>query len=213
MKQSTKGSSSKRGAGSTSTSRRPSTSRSNLREEDQYDERSMGSRSGSMRDEGREGVRTISGRYSDFEDYGGSSRNRQDRDESDRGFARGGRRGEHSSVNDQDFYEGSSRSPWRDTYDTDRNDMYRGSSRSQNYGGQGRGYSEYESNDDSRMNSRGSRYGSSRSYNDSSGYDRGGIDRERYSDRDNRFMNNYDNQDESMEDEYGYRQRYNENRY
>jgi len=235
--QQTKSASSKRGTHPTTkraAAKRSSTgssgrSRSNLREEDQY-ERSMGTRGeregrgvGSQRDQGyrnndygREGVRTISGRYSDFEDYGGSSRNWQDRDESDRGFARSGRRGEYSSSRDQDFYEGSSgSSPWRETYDTDRNDSYRGSSRSQNYGGQGRGYSEFESDDNSRMNPRGSRYGSYRGYNEGSDY----SDRDRESrygssrDRDERWMNNYDNQDESVEDEYGYRERYNENRY
>lgn len=214
--QQTKSASSKRGTHPTTkraTSKRSATasagrSRSNLREEDHY-ERSMGTRSeregrGEQRfgrdenrynDYGREGVRTISGRYSDFEDYSGSSRDRQDRDAGDRGFARGGRRGEYSSVNDQDFYEGSPRrSPGRGSHEQNRDDSYRGSSRSENYGGQGRGYSQYDYDDDSRMNSRGSRYGTSR-------------------DRDERYMNNYDNQDESMDDEYGYRERYNENRY
>ncbi len=164
-------------------------------------------------DYGREGVRTISGRYSDFEDYGGSSRDREYRDDSERGFARGGRRGEYSSVNDQDFYEGNTgRSPWRDTYESERNYPSRGSSRSQNYSGQGRGYSEFDYDDD-RINSRGSRYGSSHGYNE------GGGDYEREArygssrDRDERWMNNYDNQDENVEDEYGFRGRYNENRY
>ncbi|MCM2354644.1 MAG: hypothetical protein NDI63_13585, partial [Pseudobdellovibrio sp.] len=55
-----------------------------------------GSSYGTGSDYGREGVRTISGRYSDFEDYGGSSRDREYRDDSERGFARGGRRGEYS---------------------------------------------------------------------------------------------------------------------
>ncbi|WP_409479516.1 hypothetical protein [Pseudobdellovibrio sp. HCB154] len=163
-------------------------------------------------DYGREGVRTISGRYSDFEDYGGSSRDREYRDDGERGFARGGRRGEYSSVNDQDFYEGNTgRSPWRDTYESERNYPSRGSSRSQNYSGQGRGYSEFDYDDD-RINSRGTRYGSSRGYNESSDYER----EARYGssrDRDERWMNNYDNQDENVEDEYGFRERYNENRY
>lgn len=175
--------------------------------------RGEGSRNQNSRsDYGREGVRTISGRYSDFEDYGGSSRQGQYNNESERGFARGGRRGEYSSVNDQDFYEGNTgRSPWRDTYDTERNNSSRGSSRSQNYSGQGRGYSEFDYDDD-RMNSRGSRYGSSHGYNedqDSGRQARYGS----YRDRNDRWMNNYDNQDENVDDEYGFRERYNENRY
>lgn len=242
MRQSTKSSSSKRGASSSATSRRSSTGRStagrgssrsssreNAREEeDRYG--ALGARMSSSeddidmgrgttygshyspRDYGREGVRTISGRYSDFEDYGGSSRDREYRDDSERGFARGGRRGEYSSVNDQDFYEGNTgRSPWRDTYESERNYSPRGSSRSQNYSGQGRGYSEFDYDDD-RINSRGSRYGSSRGYNDSSDYER----EARYGtgrNRDERWMNNYDNQDEDVESEYGFRDRYNENRY
>lgn len=228
MRQSTKSSSSKRGSGSTTTSKRSGPGRSmsgssrrssSTNEEDRYgalgtrmsandsrdyrrddyeaergSEYDYGRRGSSDSDYGREGVRTISGRYSDFEDYGGSSRNWQDRDESERGFARGGRRGEYSSVNDQDFYEGNTgRSPWRDTYESERSYPSRGASRSQNYSGQGRGYSEFNYDDD-RINSRESRYGSFR-------------------DRNDRWMNNYDNQDEGIDDEYGFRERYNENRY
>ncbi|MCM2354312.1 MAG: hypothetical protein NDI63_11910 [Pseudobdellovibrio sp.] len=171
-----------------------------------------GSSYGTGSDYGRQGVRTISGRYSDFEDYGGSSRDREYRDDSERGFARGGRRGEYSSVNDQDFYEGNTgRSPWRDTYESERNYPSRGTSRSQNYSGQGRSYSEFDYDDD-RINSRGSRYGSSHGYNEGGDYER----EARYGsarDRDERWMNNYDNQDENVEDEYGFRSRYNENRY
>lgn len=248
MRQPTKSSSSKRGSGSSTTSRRSGSgrsagstsgrgsSRSSSRESSREDENrygALGTRMSSRdeydmgrsdygrgasygsdyrRDYGREGVRTISGRYSDFEDYGGSSRDREYRDDSERGFARGGRRGKYSSVNDQDFYEGNTgRSPWRDTYENERNNSPRGSSRSQNYSGQGRGYSEFDYDDD-RINSRGSRYGSSRGYNEASDYER----EARYGsarDRDERWMNNYDNQDENVEDEYGFRERYNENRY
>lgn len=172
-----------------------------------------GSSYGTGSDYGREGVRTISGRYSDFEDYGGSSRDREYRDDSERGFARGGRRGEYSSVNDQDFYEGNTgRSPWRDTYESERNYPSRGSSRSQNYSGQSRGYSEFDYDDD-RINSRGSRYGSSHGYNDSRDYEQREARYGSSRDRDERWMNNYDNQDENVEDEYGFRERYNENRY
>lgn len=261
MRQSTRSSSSKRGSGSATTSRRSGTGRSTTgsssgrgssrsssrensrreeEEEGRYgalgarisarDEYGMGrsdygrgatygsdygrrgSSYGTGSDYEREGVRTISGRYSDFEDYGGSSRDREYRDDSERGFARGGRRGEYSSVNDQDFYEGNTgRSPWRDTYESERNDPSRGTSRSQNYSGQGRGYSEFDYDDD-RLNPRGTRYGSSHGYNENSDYER----EARYGssrDRDERWMNNYDNQDESVEDEYGFRGRYNENRY
>lgn len=263
MRQSTKSASSKRGSGSSTTSRRSGTGRSTTgasssrgssrsssressrEEEDRYgalgtrmssrDEYGRGATYGSYGsdygrrgnsygtgsdygdysrggDYGREGVRTISGRYSDFEDYGGSSRDREYRDDSERGFARGGRRGEYSSVNDQDFYEGNTgRSPWRDTYESERNYPSRGTSRSQNYSGQGRGYSEFDYDDD-RINSRGSRYGSSHGYNEGGDYER----EARYGsarDRDERWMNNYDNQDENVEDEYGFRSRYNENRY
>lgn len=160
----------------------------------------------------REGVRTISGRYSNFEDYSGGSHDRQYRDDSEREFARGGRRGEYSSVNDKDFYEGNTgRSPWRDTYDSERDDFARRPSRGENYRRQSRGYTEFDYDDD-RINSRGSRYGGHRGYNEVDDYER----EARYGsarDRDERWMNNYDNQDESVDDEYGFRERYNENRY
>lgn len=160
----------------------------------------------------RQGLRTISGRYSDFEDYDRSSRSGPYNNDSERGYARGGRRGEHSSVDDQDFYEGSAgRSPWRDTYDRERSNPSRGHSRGQNYSGQGRGYSEYDYDDD-RIDSRGTREFNRRGYGEDHDYSREARYGS-YRDRNERWMNNYDNQDEGVDDEYGFRERYNENRY
>lgn len=223
--------SSKRGTSSSSTSRRSGSGRSTTgsssrtssdraerSERPERSERDESDRYGALGarmssgDYGREGMRTISGRYSDFEDYGGSSRGGQYNNDSERGFARGGRRGEYSSVNDQDFYEGNAgRSPWRDTYDSERSNSSRGSSRSQNYSGQGRSYSEYDYDDD-RMSSRNPREFNRRGYGEEHDYDREGRYGS-YRDRNERWMNNYDNQDEGVDDEYGFRERYNENRY
>ena len=188
------------------------------REDHQQRGESYGRGDGYDRNSYDDGLRTISGRYSNFEISGGSSRQGSDRDESERGFSRAGRRREYSSGYDHDINEGySSRSPWRETYDTDRDTAYRGSSRSQDYGGQGRENSERQYNDDSRVNSRGSQYGSHRGYNEGSYNDRERSEQQYGSGRnrnfDERSMNNYDNQDESEEDAIGYRSRYNENRY
>lgn len=163
-------------------------------------------------DYNREGMRTISGRYSYFEDDSGSSRDWQSDRDSERGFSRAGRSREYSSGPEQEFYEGNAgRSPWRDTYESERDNSSRRSARSQNYRGQGRGYTEFDY-DDERVNPRGSRYASSHSYNDESD-----LSREArygsYRDPDERWMNNYDNRNDDIDSEYGYRERYNENRY
>lgn len=105
----------------------------------------------------------------------------------ERGRARVGRRGEYNSTNDQDFYEeNSGRSPWRDTYDGERRRYYGGMSQDQKYNSQMVGSREwdYDSNEN---NQREARYGT-------------------YRDRDERWMNNYDNQDEDIESEYDFRQ-------
>lgn len=98
----------------------------------------------------------------------------------------------------------SSQSPWRDTYEQDR-PSYRDDAAVPNY------------NEGERSNnSRGRQYGSYRGYNDGSYSDQERNDRYRSGRRrndDERPINNYDNQDESMEDEYGFRERYNDNRY
>lgn len=165
-----------------------------------------------------DGMRTVSGRYSNFEVSGGSSRQGSDRDESERGLSRAGRRRKYTSSIDHDIDEGySSRSPWRETYDTDRDNSYRGSSCGQDDVGQGRENSERQYNDDSRVNARGAQYGSHRGYNEGSYNDRKHSEQQYGSGRnrnfDERSLNNYDNQDESEEDATGYRLRYDENRY
>lgn len=100
-------------------------------------------------------------------------------------------------------------SPWRDTYQSNSHQQerprYRDDSTDRDY-----------NESDRSGNPRGSQYGSYRGYNDSSYSDRERDERYRsgrHRSSEERLKNNYDNQDESMEDENGFRERYNDNRY
>ena len=227
---------SKRRTGST-TSARTSSKRLNSkattgRTEAMYEDEDVGFRASSGRDsehyESSRGESYGPGSFYGGEGYGrsgGYGRAEQfSRNQSERGDSYGPYRDDQQSrrqsygrdESEREFSRGS-RSPGRETYDTDRNSTYRGSSRNQDYGWQGRENSEREYNDYSRMNPRGSQYGSHRGYNEGSYSDRDQRE-ERYGSAHNRnyeerSMNNYDNQDEYEEDDISYRLRYNENRY
>lgn len=126
-----------------------------------------------------EGMSYNSGRNFDSQNYGESSREEQYRDDREREFSRG-RSGEYYSVNDQGSSERNlGRSPWRDTYDNEKENSSRGSSLSSQHGSS-RGYNE----DVDHL--REARYGA-------------------YRDRNERVMNNYDNQDENPANERSFR--------
>lgn len=140
--------------------------------------------------------RTIHGRYSDFEV------------DSDRSYARGGYRGEFASPYDQDYYgDRYERSPRRSI---DEDEFYyspRGSTRSRGYSNQERGYMDRDYEDQGRMSYRG--------YNDQWRQESDRDMERRYSSgRNENFRGINSREDEDYyNDDYGFRERYDQNRY
>lgn len=98
-----------------------------------------------------------------------------------------GRYSDFDIYDDDHERDPSSRSPWRDTYEN---------ARLQGYRNQSRGYSDLEYEEDDRLTYRGNR-----------------ASRRGYNDHNERWINNYDEQDDALENGPEYRERYKQNRY